>query len=201
MEDQPQLPAPGKLRQQLGLSSDTGLVLCVARLSPVKGIDKLIRAFAKVRLRHRTHLAIVGWDHGAQRSYEDLVRRLGVADRVSFCGPLYGDDRFQAYVDADVFALTPRVFEETSLAALEAAACGVPTVLTARCEIPGLAQAGGGLVVKDTDDAVARGIESLLGDPRQRRAVGATGRGFVSVHFSPASVAIQHERLFAEMIT
>ena len=41
-----------------------------------------------------------------------------------FVGPLYGDERFAAYADADVFCLTPPHWEETSVASLEAAASG-----------------------------------------------------------------------------
>ena len=196
------LPERGQLRRRLGISRQSPLVVCVARLSPVKGIDLLIEAFARLRPGpNGPILAIVGWDHGALRSLHQLAARLHVESRVKFPGPLYGDERLTAYVDADVFALTPRVYEETSLAALEAAACGVPTVLTEQCETPGLAQAGGGLEVPRQADAVAAGLATLLDDPARRRRMGATAREYVAEHFTADRVAAQHEALFRELIT
>jgi glycosyltransferase involved in cell wall biosynthesis len=196
------LPARGQFRHRLGLDADAPLVVCVARLSPVKGIDLLIEAFARLPAGPKgPYLAIVGWDHGALRSLRELASRLKVEARVKFAGPLYGDERLTAYADADVFALTPRVYEETSLAALEAAACGVPTVLTEQCETPGLAEAGGGLEVSRDAPAVAAGIATLLDDPDRRARMGATARRYVAEHFTADRVAAQHEALFRELIT
>jgi glycosyltransferase involved in cell wall biosynthesis len=116
-----------------------------------------------------------------------------------FVGPLLGKERMLAYVDADVFALSPRVFEETSLAALEAAACGVPTVLTRECEIPGLVEAGGGLVVGRSESALAAGMESLLEHPNSRSEFGHAARQAVRARFTTERIAIAHEDLFNEV--
>ena len=62
--------------------------------------------------------------------------------RDRFVGPLYSRDRFAAYADADVFCLTPRHWEETSVAALEAAAAGTAIVVTEQTDIPGIATWG-----------------------------------------------------------
>jgi glycosyltransferase involved in cell wall biosynthesis len=194
------VPGRGRLRRQLGVPDDAGLVVCVARLSPVKGIDTLIRSFARIRLPRPPYLALIGWDHGALKGLRSLVHALGIDDRVRFCGPLYGRERLQAYVDADIFALTPRVYEETSLAALEAAACGTATVVTPECEIPGLAAAGGGVVVQRREDDIAHELTSLLEDPQQRGEIGRTARQFVASRFSAGQVAARHEEVFSEMI-
>jgi glycosyltransferase involved in cell wall biosynthesis len=194
------VPGRGALRRRLGVPDDSGLVVCVARLSPVKGIDTLIRSFARIRLARPPYLAVVGWDHGALKSLRSLVRALGIEDRVRFCGPLYGRERLQAYVDADIFALTPRVYEETSLAALEAAACGTATVVTPECEIPGLEAAGGGVVVRKREEDISQELTSLLEDAQRRAEMGRAARQFIAVRFSAGQVAARHEEVFAEMI-
>jgi glycosyltransferase involved in cell wall biosynthesis len=195
------LPGPGTFRRRIGLTSEAYLVVCVARLSPVKGLDLLIEAFSRIEESPcGPHLALVGWDHGSGSTLKAQARRLGVDSRVHFSGPLYGDERLTAYVDADVFALSPRVYEETSLAALEAAACGRPTVLTAQCEIPGLAAAGGGLLVDRSAEAIAAELGSLLADDVRRREMGALARNHVQKHFSASAVAAQHEAVFRELI-
>jgi poly(glycerol-phosphate) alpha-glucosyltransferase len=126
--------------------------------------------------------------------------RLGVGDRVLFPGGIYGEDRLGAYVDADVFALTPAVYEETSLAALEAAACGTPTVLSPQCEIPGLVTAQGGLVVERRSEAISEALQYLLKDETLRHRMGDHARRHVASTLTVEIVAGQHEAIFGELV-
>jgi glycosyltransferase involved in cell wall biosynthesis len=91
------------------------------------------------------------------------------------------------------------VYEETSLAAVEAAASGTPTVLAPECEISGLAGSGGGLVVAAHAKAVADGIDTLLGDLEQSKAIGRLAREFVLQRMSASQVAASHERVYKEL--
>ena len=122
-------------------------------MNRLKGLDILIDAVEPL-LDDGTSLAIVGRDDG---QLDELCARfapLFAAGRVRFVGPLYGAERFEAYADADVFCLTPTHWEETSVASLEAAACGTAVVLTEQAEIPGSRGAGGGFVVPLDRDAI-----------------------------------------------
>jgi glycosyltransferase involved in cell wall biosynthesis len=194
------LPARGDFRRRLGIRDTDHLIVSVARLAPVKGLELLLDAFARLRAGSRgPHLALVGWDHGSLASLQAQAKRLAVSDRVHFPGALYGDERLTAYRDADVFCLAPIVFEETSLAALEAAASGCPTVLTPHCEVPGLARAGGGLVVPRKVDEVAQAMAGLLDDEPRRQAVGGAAAAHTQRNFSVTHVGDLHEALFAEL--
>ncbi len=137
---------------RLGLKEDPAYILSVGRIERVKGLDRLIEAFAALR-RERPELDArllhVGGEirEGAVRigeSYhpedfashaqgaevtrlETLARGLGVANSLIFLGakpqealPLY-------YSAADLFALPSR-YESFGLTAIEAAACGLPTL-------------------------------------------------------------------------
>jgi glycosyltransferase involved in cell wall biosynthesis len=191
------LPARGLLRARLGLTESDHMIVCVARLAPVKGLNLLVEAFSKVpRSSRGPHLVLVGWDHGSLRSLQADVTRRGIAGRVHFPGALFGDNRLIAYRDADVFCLTPVVYEETSLAALEAAASGCPTVLIPQCEVPGLAEAGGGLVVRRELGPVADALTALLDDSDGRRQMGELARAHVRQNFSVEEVGWRHEALF-----
>jgi len=196
-----QLPDRGKLRARLGLKPDDKLIVCVARLAPVKGLDLLVEAFAKIPTSGSgPHLALVGWDHGFLASLQAQVIRLGVVGRVHFPGALYKDERFIAYRDADIFCLTPTVYEETSLAALEAAASGCPTVVSPQCEIPGLADAGGGIVAARDVPSISEALSALLEDGARRSVMGESARSYVYKTFSAESVGERHEALFFDLL-
>jgi glycosyltransferase involved in cell wall biosynthesis len=135
-------------RAHLGLPDDVPVALFVGRIHPLKGLDLLVEALEPLLDGGAGPvLVVVGRDDG---QWESIARRFGhllARGAVRFAGPLYGEQRFAAYAAADVFCLTPRHWEETSLAALEAAACGTPVVVSEQAAIPGLDEAGGGFVV------------------------------------------------------
>jgi glycosyltransferase involved in cell wall biosynthesis len=194
------LPARGAFRARCGLDAKHKLVLFVGRVHRTKGLQVLIPAFARAARNHPdARLAIVGWDHGYLADARQAAARLGVADKVIFAGPLYGSERFLAYVDADVFALTPGVYEETSLAALEACASGVGCVITRQCEIPGLEAAGAGRMVDYDVEAVSAGLCEAMVDG-VASAWGIRARRMVQTSFTTETVACRHELVFKNVI-
>jgi glycosyltransferase involved in cell wall biosynthesis len=149
----------------LGIEPDRRVVLFVGRLHPLKGVDRLIRAFAAVSRSHPdVVLAIVGRDDGAGDDLRRLVGELGVTDRVRFPGAIFGADRFAAYRRADLFAITPRHFEETSLAAIEAASVGTALLLGDEAQAPFLEPYGAGWRVPVGGDVAPALDEALRGD-------------------------------------
>ena len=139
-------------RARLGLASDPAYILSVGRIERVKGLDRLIEAFAVMR-RERpgldARLLHVGGEirKGAVRigeSYhpedfaspaqgaevarlEELARGLGVADSLIFLGAKPQEALPLYYSAADLFALPSR-YESFGLTAVEAAACGLPAL-------------------------------------------------------------------------
>lgn len=149
----------------LGIESDRRVVLFVGRLHPLKGVDRLIRGFASVHRRHSdVVLVVVGRDDGAGDDLRRLVAELGVGDRVVFPGPIFGSDRFAAYRRASLFAITPRHFEETSLAAVEAASVGTALLLGDEAESPFLDSYGAGWRVPAGGDVGPILDDALAGD-------------------------------------
>jgi glycosyltransferase involved in cell wall biosynthesis len=192
------LPPRGRLRARIGIGDDVPLALFVGRIHELKGLAPLIRAFARAGVPS-AHLAIVGRDDGFLSTAQALARQEGVADRVHFPGPLYGADAVAAYVDCDLFCITPTHFEETSLASLAAAACGRPLLINERCGVPWLDEFDAGTVAND-EAAIAAALRALLGDPARRAQMGANARRMVAERFLAPRVVDQLEAIYGRAI-
>jgi glycosyltransferase involved in cell wall biosynthesis len=116
-----------ELRAATGLGPEDVAVLSIARRAPEKGLDTL----------------------------DEAVREAGGAFRLVVVSDLPHDKVIEAYVAADVFALLSR-HEPWGVVVNEAAACGLPLVLSDRVgAAPDLVQEGENGYVVPADDAGA----------------------------------------------
>jgi glycosyltransferase involved in cell wall biosynthesis len=100
------------------------IILCVARHYYVKGIDRLIEAFAK--LEHPDwYIEIAGSEGPETPKLLEQVERLGIANRVKFLGAIKDID--QVYSRASIFVLPSRS-EGLPNALIEAMAHGLPCI-------------------------------------------------------------------------
>ena len=153
---------PGFLRGRTGFDAGLPVVLFLGRIHRLKGLDVLVDALEPMLRAGELGLAVVGRDDGQWPAIAAEHADLLDAGAVRFVGPLYGEERFHAYADADVFCLTPRHWEETSLASLEAAATGTPVVVTEQADVPGLAESGGGFVVPLEPGAIREAVREAV---------------------------------------
>src|SRR4029453_6372320 len=94
-----------------------------------KGLDLLIQAFARARLRDAA-LVLIGPDYrGSQRALRILAERLSISSDRVFLEAVCGEERANMLAAADVF-VHPSRWEGVSLSVLAAAAAGKPCVIT-----------------------------------------------------------------------
>jgi len=189
-------PPRGEFRRRIGARDGDRVLLFLGRVNRLKGLDVLIDSVEHV-LGKDTILAVVGRDDGQLEEIEQRFAPLFADGRVRFAGPVYGDDRFAAYADADVFCLTPPHWEETSVAALEAAACGTPVVVTRQADLPGLEEAGGGFVVPLNRDAIRRAVLLAL---ERRDELGVNARKHVLAQHAPGPVVARLASYLSELL-
>ncbi len=119
-----------RMRQYLGLGREK-IVLCVGRIDPLKGVDKLIKALPYLR-DLGLKLIVVGGGDDSRSDVEDLRRlasSLEVDDVVVFAGTVKHEQLVYYYNAADV-CVVPSYYESFGLVALESLACGTPVVAT-----------------------------------------------------------------------
>ena len=160
-------PERGVFRAAQGISQQAKLILFLGRLSEKKSPDLLLQAFAALPAQlegTNLHLVIAGPDEsGIRARLEQMAVQLGVAQRVHFCGPLYGEAKWAAYRDADVFVL-PSQNENFGNSAAEAVAAGTPVVVTQQCGIAPLLADVAGLVVAHDATPLSQSLFRVLSD-------------------------------------
>ncbi|MDQ6805765.1 MAG: glycosyltransferase family 4 protein [Actinomycetota bacterium] len=141
-------------------------LVTVARLSPEKGIDDLVRAVAIMRDDGVDVTLEIAGDGDHRAELEALTRDLRLADRVRFAGFVPHGPRLISMLDhGDVFVLPSRS-EGLPHSLVEAMARALPVVATAVGGIPALLGDGGGVVVPIGDpEALAAALTELTHDP------------------------------------
>lgn len=186
-----------------GGAAEPALVTFLGRLTPKKGLDILLEAFAQVgSSRPDAHLVVAGPDdEGLGRRLHQLVRRLGLESRVSFPGAVTGRAKDDLLRRSSVVVLPSRD-ENFGVSVVEAMAAGVPVVISSGVAIhQEVAAAGAGLVVPRTPGAVAGAVVGLLADPAWRRRLGERGRRLVETSFAWPGIAARLEEMYDAVTT
>jgi D-inositol-3-phosphate glycosyltransferase len=168
------------------------VVLYVGRIAPVKGLDTLLDAVARLRDRGRAlQLLIVGGDadeplDGHEAELRRRAERLRVGDRVRFLGARTQPVLRTYYVAADVTVL-PSHYESFGMVALEAMACASPVIASRVGGLVTTVRDGvTGYLVADGDvDGLAARIEALLADADLRWRLGHEGVRWAVKHRWP----------------
>jgi len=167
-------------------------VITVGRLVEQKGIDVLLKAWAKVAA------ALPGWrlmlvgGGPLEGDLKALAAKLKIDRSVEFAGHV--SDPFPLLKGAKLFVLTSR-FEGTPNALLEAMACGLPAVVSdaspGPSELIGSGEDAAGLIVPVEDaDATAAAIIRLAGDENLRRQLGANAVQRVASHGADQAIDV-----------
>lgn len=158
----------------------------VAHLVPHKGIDVLLRAFARVSVPAR--LRVVG-DGPELPALDALSRTLGISQRVEFLG--LRDDVPELLRSADAY-VHPTFVEGFGNAVAEAMSSGVAVIASRVGGIPELVEPGvSGLLAPPGDEvALAAAMARVAADPGLRARLGEQARRRVLARFTvEASVA------------
>jgi glycosyltransferase involved in cell wall biosynthesis len=200
-----EFPPPGRFRSQWNISSAVKLVLFLGRLVSKKSPDMMLEAFARWRQRKNgsrpSLLVLAGPDEGDgfRQQLEAFAARMGLDGGVLFTGPLYGDAKWAAYRDADLFVL-PSQNENFGNTAAEAIACGTPVLVTDQCGIAPIVGRRAGLVVSHDCAALEAGLEKILGDPAFSARL-REGCGEVARSLGWAEPVAQMESLYRELVS
>jgi glycosyltransferase involved in cell wall biosynthesis len=187
------------LRQELGIPLDAPLVTLVARLEPIKRVDRFIRVANLVAAPPGTHFLVVGDGALREELQGSLDARL-LGDRLVWAG--LREDMPDVYFASDVVAVTSDN-EGTNVSAIEAQAASVPVVSTRVGGMPSAIRDGetGLLVCPHDEPGFAAALRRVLLDSALRSELGTQGSARARAEFSLDRLLRDIDGLYRRLLT
>ncbi len=168
---------PKTVRRKSGLDETAEIILFVGRLHIIKGVKYLIEALKIISQKYTsTRLVLVGEGEERQR-LQEMVKGLGLSNRVSFVGSVPNRKVAEYMSAADVFVL-PSLSEGFPVVIPEAMAAGLPIVTTNVRGLPEIVKDGenGFTVDPQNSQQLAEKISLLLDDKELRQKISRNNR-------------------------
>jgi glycosyltransferase involved in cell wall biosynthesis len=218
-------------QRYLGVESDPGeseTISFVGRMTPEKGVDVLLDAFAEVSAEHpAARLELVGpFDVGTRpfvdphgvdevldavvpaladpRSYvERLEARMQQMAGVTYRGKIANAELARHYATLGAFVFPSLWHEPFGIPVIEAMAAGIPVIATRGGGLTETIEDGvnGFLVERGDVAALATALRRLLEQPDLRRRMGAAGRKRVRSHFTWDRQVEQLSDLYEDLLS
>ena len=194
----PAEPEVRTFRENNGLWGDP-VVGAIARLSPVKGLNFLLRAIPGLLKRFPGLQVLLVGDGPARADLVRLAYKLGIADRVIVSHPV--EDTRVPLAALSVFVI-PSLQEGFGLSAAEAMAAGVPVVASGIGGLSQIVEHGRtGLLVPPGDaDSLREAVDQLLADSQRRREFAEAGRRSVKERFDLRRMVGQVEQVYRHVL-
>jgi glycosyltransferase involved in cell wall biosynthesis len=196
-------PTRDEARARLGLPAESEIVLFFGGLKFYKGLDLLIDAFARVRLkRPRAFLLIASEPIEPFEPYARSISRLRLADAVRTRLAYIPDREVGAYFSAADLVVLPYRATSFSGVLMTAYAFGRPVVVSATGGLGEtvLSEGTGQAVPPGDVGALAEAIEALLADDELRRRMGARAAELAATRYSWDAVAAQTLAVYREAL-
>lgn len=186
---------------RLGIDTSKKTLLYFSRITPVKGLDMLAKAWESLADFHEEwQLVVAGPD---DRGYTEEMKAFyaNILPRASyvFTGPVYGDEKFTLLKSVNAFVLPTRS-ENFSLAVAEAMASGVPVVCTKGAPWEIVEKSHAGYWVDVDEKALCDGLRKVLGATELGRTeLGRNGQTCVAQSFAWSSITKSMIELYQEL--
>ena len=191
--------------KQIGLArakyaGDGPLVGFAGRLVHEKGVQHLLHALPRLRQAHPGLRAVICGDGPNRGELEDLTRRLGLEQAVSFGGFLgSGLSATMAATDAMV---VPSLYEPFGMVALEAAAAGAPLAVAATGGLAEIVEPGvtGMTFPARDEEALTHSVSTLLADRPGARRMAVTAKAMLRRRYGWPTVGEQTAAVYAAAV-
>lgn len=176
-----------KLKEKLELD-DKKVILYVGRLIDLKGVDYLIKAFAKLIDKLENAVLIIVGDGPEKAKLESLVKDLNIENRVIFTGNIDNDLLGGYYLSSNVFVLpsiTTYFADACPLVVNEAMYFGKPVITSDAVGTTFMIENGkNGYVVPERDsEALYEAINNVVSNPELEKKMSVNAKKLIEKSF------------------
>lgn len=169
-DPRPFLDAPDRAaaRLRLALPPDRPILVCVRRLASRMGLENLLEAVARLRVRHPDLLLLVAGKGPLRPALEKRIAELSIVDNVRLLGFVPDEDLPSLYSAANMSVVPTVALEGFGLIVAESLASGTPVVASNVGALPELL--GGfrdDMLAEPTADGLAATLGQFLSHPGQ----------------------------------
>lgn len=190
------------LREELGLSPEDKIIITVARLNPMKGIEYLVKAAGLLKNEMKNVKFVIVGDvaFDTERGYKDellrLVKDCGLEETIHFLG--LRRDVAQLLQQADMFVL-PSVYDIFPTVILEAMCAGLPIVATDVGGVPEMVNEQIGILVPTQNEiAIKSAITELFA--MDYKEMGRRGKDLVLNNFTKVNYVNKTTAVYEELL-
>lgn len=185
------------LRADWGVADSACVVTLIARLVPIKRVDRFLAAARRIA-NDEVRFVIVG-DGELHDELAESDDAIALGERLTWAG--FRRDIADVCYASDVIMLTS-ANEGTPVSLIEAQAAAVPVVTTDVGGVRSVVADGITGIVAPVDDidALAQAVSGLVNDPSRRAEMGAAGRSRVTSLYTLERLVADHAALYDELV-
>lgn len=178
-------------------------ILFLGRLWSEKGLDILPDAWERVVKKNKGGylLVIAGPDYkGYEVHLRQKIAMLGITDSVLILGEVR-DVKKQVLINNAEYFVLPSKSEGLSMSIIEAAGAGIPAIYSKECNMPELAQVGGGWEVKrDIDELSDHMCMAIDLNENERVKMSKKASSYIRSNFSSYVVGLKLIEMYEELL-
>ncbi|MGH2930135.1 MAG: glycosyltransferase, partial [Solirubrobacteraceae bacterium] len=198
-DDRDRSPRRAALRAAWGIGTDEVVVTLIARLVPIKRVDRFIKVARSLSADPKVRFVVVGdGELRAELAASDDAAALGA--RLVWAG--FRRDIADVCYASEIVMLTSDN-EGTPVSLIESQASAVPVVATDVGGVRAVVRHGETGFVRAVDDleGLVEGARQLVADPALRQRMASAGRAHVTSLYTLDRLVTDHAALYDELLT
>lgn len=183
------------IRAKLNIPRKALVFTFLGRIHRIKGIDLLLKAIAKIN-EPNLFFILAGSDNGYAKTVDRLIKQYKLRRSILRLGAVYGSQKADLFKASDAF-IYPSRSEGFSLGILEAAAAGLPLLITSTCHFPEVKIFQAGFIMKPSvNDICEQIIQFSKLTPEARKTMSQNAIRLIRQRYSMSRVGRDLELLY-----
>lgn len=169
-------------KKQFAVPEKNILITFLGRIHKIKGLDILVDAIAKLKTTNTTFI-IAGSDDGYLGELKNSISQFKLQSRVTLLPACFGSEKAELFKATDIFVY-PSYAEGFSLGILEAAAAGLPLVITTGCHFPQVAEYKAGKIVEPIATQLSSALAIYIQNEKLRKQASKNATRLINENYS-----------------